>query len=167
MRRGAELTSALVGAAAAVVLLFGWRVPQGTGTTPAGVTLSAASVPELVLGRTGQFASSTELVADGRSAVEGTLDVRNPDAVRVAIHARLRADTSDLDSAVQVRLDADEVTLYRGPLGGLRSWTRRDVTIDPGDSTLIRVVASLRRGAERWQGRQVIATLELDARSLR
>jgi hypothetical protein len=164
MRRWAELTSMLVGATAALVMLSGWRIPHGVGSAPAGVTLSASGAPGIELARTGDFASSTQLLADGRSTVQGTLEVHNPGGHAVAIHARLRGDTTDLDAAVVIQLSSDALILYRGRLGGLRHWTRPGILIGAGKSAPITVRGAIRAHAQRWQGRQVVATLELDAR---
>jgi hypothetical protein len=166
MRRWAELTSVLIGALAALVMLGGWRVPHGHGPAPANVTLSAASAKGLELSRTGPFAASSQLFAGGGSSLAGSVEVRNSSGRPLTIRARLRGDTADLDAALAIDLEAQGVVLYRGPLHGLRDWTGRSVVVGTGVSVPVTLSATIRPDSKRWQGRSVVATLELDARSM-
>src|SRR3954452_7719061 len=59
MRRWAEITSFLVGASAALVLLAGWRVPQGRDMLGADVRLSIGQSAIFHLSRTGTVLERT------------------------------------------------------------------------------------------------------------
>jgi hypothetical protein len=162
MRRWAELTSFLVGATAALVLLAGWRVPSGHGLVGADVTLSAALSPTVTLSQTGPFANAVGLTAEAGQAVAGSVYAHNATGRPLAVRIRLRADVPDLDRALVVDLRAGGTTIYNGRLGGVSRWTRRSFLLGRDESSRVTVRGRLRRETERqYESRIVVATLEL------
>ena len=164
MRRWAELTSFVVGAAVALALLASWRVPGGHGNVGADVTFSAALSPGVTMSQTGPFANAPNLTAVPGDVVTGSVYARNASAGRVALRARLRGDIHDLDRALHVELLADGRRFYSGMLGGLAGWTPRGFVLDGNRNSQLTVRGRLLPGSEReYRGRIAIATLELRA----
>jgi hypothetical protein len=162
MRRSAELTSFLVGAAVALALLASWRVPPGHGTVGADITFSVALSPTITLSQTGPFANAANLTAAAGDALSGSVYARNASAGRVAVRARVRGNVHDLDRALHVELLADGRRFYSGPLSGLANWTRQTVVLDGNRNTQITVRGRLLPGSEhQYAGRIAVATLEL------
>ncbi|MFN2471066.1 MAG: hypothetical protein ABR583_08775 [Gaiellaceae bacterium] len=160
MKRWAHLISFVIGAAAALVLLAGWRVPSGRGVLGTDVTLSAARSPDVTLSQTGPFADVSAL-RPGESGVFGSLRVANSSGRPLVMRARLRGDTDDLESVLFVELRAGDERLYRGPLAGLDAWSR-SFNLGTGASRPLTVRGWLPRAVRAgYQGRILFATLEL------
>ena len=162
MRRFAELTSFLVGATVALVLLAGWRVPAGRGTLGADVAMSVGRSPVLQLSRTGTVVDATRLRPGG--GISTTLTVHNPEAR--ALRLRPRAQTAGdaaLDELLRVDVRADGSQLYSGSLAGLGKPVAGLWQLGPGASGRLTLRVTLPRGtSSAYAGRSTHPAVVLE-----
>jgi hypothetical protein len=145
MRRFAELTSFLVGATVALVLLAGWQVPAGRGTLGADVAMSVGRSPVLQLSRTGTVVDATRLRPGG--GIDTTLTVHNPEAraLRLRPRAQIAGDAA-LDELLRIDVRADGTQLYSGSLAGLAKPAAGLWRLGPGASGRLTLRLTLPRG---------------------
>jgi hypothetical protein len=154
--RRAGLAAGLI---ASVVALAGWRTPHGGGSLGLELAMTYQPSAQLELSPPGRVLSGSSM-QPGES-VAGELRARNLTGVTLPVHVRALPSIADLDRALLVRVEADGRSLYDGPLGGLRTATRRAVRLRSGATTTVRVTAELPIGAAGWQGRILKVALEL------
>jgi hypothetical protein len=141
----------------ALAAVLSWRIAAEGAALGADARFVAVPPGELTLEPAGEF-----LVARGLApseASDGRLRVRNITGAPVAVRLRARPSSRDLDRPLAVLVRAGGVTLYRGRLRGLRSWSRA-LTIPRGDARTLDVRARL---ATRAVGAAVEVTVELRA----
>jgi hypothetical protein len=89
--------------------------------------------------------------------LSGRVTLTNLTDAKLAVRVRMRASISDADGALHVRV-AD---LYSGPVGGLREFSRRPLTIAPHATATLDVEGWLPAAAsEGWEGRRLMLPLE-------
>jgi hypothetical protein len=159
MRRWAEITSFLVGVAAAAALLIGWHVPRGRAELGADVRVSVVQSQTLGLSQTGTLLDETHLRAGERSVAAVT--VSNPGAhqVQVAVLSEPGTDRT-LDRILRVDVTAGKVRVYRGRLAAFARAASTPLTVPAGGSLRVRVAVSLPRNADQaYAGRSTQAAL--------
>jgi hypothetical protein len=106
-----------------IVALYAWRVPPSQGPAPgASVMFVAGPTGELEVSPTGRFLAGTDLRPAGR-VITGALAIRNQTGRNLDVRLRALPNLDDLDHLLQVEVSGSEGVLFRGDLGGLRSWT--------------------------------------------
>ncbi|HEX9411456.1 MAG TPA: hypothetical protein VF986_07165 [Actinomycetota bacterium] len=112
-----------VGLVLVAVALNWWRVPPGTDPLlGAEVAFTAGPTGELAVSPAGRFLAGTDLRPSGRILI-GTLQVGNQTGRNLAVQLRALPDLDDLDHLLQVEISYPQQVLFRGDLGGLRTWT--------------------------------------------
>jgi hypothetical protein len=162
MRRFAQLTSFLVGATVALVLLASYRVPAGRGTLGADVTMSVGRSPLVQLSRTGTVLDATRLRPG--HGVATVVTVTNPSAatLRVRPQAQAAGDAA-LDALLRVEVRADGHALYAGTLDELVQPVAGIWRLGPGASGRLSVRLSLPRGvAAGYAGRSTHPAIVLE-----
>jgi hypothetical protein len=162
MKRWAELTSFLIGAAAALVLLAGWRVPAGRATLGADVTVSIGRSHSVQLSRTGTVLDSTRL-QPGRT-VAATVTVHNPGPAGLRLRPRAQAaGDAALDALLRVDVRADGQSLYSGTLADLARPVAGIWRLGPQASGRLTLRLTLPRGvAKGYAGRSTQPALVLE-----
>ncbi|MGZ8694337.1 MAG: hypothetical protein ACXWYS_02730 [Gaiellaceae bacterium] len=142
MRRWAEITSFLIGATAAVVLLAGWRVPHGTDTLGANVRLSVGRSPVVELSRTGVVLEETHFRRGDTATAR--LVVTNPGTrtLRLRPQAQL-GDEPALDRMVRIRVQTAGRRLFTGRLSGLGGSKADVVEVPAGGSVPLTITIRL------------------------
>ena len=152
----AKAAAFLVGLAIVALALVAWRVPPGDGVLGADVTFVAVEHRGLDVSPSGRFGGARGLATgDG---VEGSVTIRNPRDRTVRLRLRAPADRSGLDQLLRVEATAGHHVLYRGPLRGLRRWTKRSFRLGPDERKTVRLRARLGGDAA---GRFATLNLEL------
>ena len=151
------------GLAVALALLMTWRVPVTSGTLGADVKLVATPPGELSLKPVGAFLEGSGLTAGGAAAT-GRLELRNVTGRMLEVRLRLLPSTPDLDRVLRVELEDAGERVLSGTLRGLRDWSRRAISVAPGESRRVDARAYVARGAGDYEGRIVDVTLEVRAR---
>lgn len=164
-KRRLKAAGFLLGLSLVAVAVAGWRVPAGGGSLGADVAFVANLTGELGVSPRGVFLRGTRLEPGGREAV-GAVDVTNQTGRTLAVGVRLRGEAGRLDRALHVELRAGRTLLFRGSLGGLRSWSARSLALAAGQSRRLRVRAWLAALARGYEGRSETATLEFYVRPL-
>lgn len=163
MRRWAEITSFVVGAAAALVLLAGWQVPQGRDTVGATARLSIARSAIVELSRTGTVIDETHALPGGVARTAVVVTNSSSSVLRLVPRAEVGEDPV---LARMLRLDvrANGAPLYRGRLAGLTGDAGATFRLVPGESARITVVLRLPRSVgRRAMGRETQASLAFEA----
>jgi hypothetical protein len=153
----------LAGLAVAVVLVLGWRVTPGSEALGLEMRLVVNSTGEVGVSPAGQIAVGHRLEPrTDRDGVDGRTSVRNQTARAVRLTVRARPSTRDLDNRLVVTVRAGGRQLFRGPLGELRSPTRRGLVLAPSDSARLSVSARIpERVTTGYQARIEDLTFEL------
>ena len=153
----------LAGLAVAVVLVLGWRVTPGSEALGLEMRLVVNSTGEVGVSPAGQIAVGHRLEPrTDRDGVDGRTSVRNQTARAVRLTVRARPSTRDLDNRLVVTVRAGGRQLFRGPLGELRSPTRRSLYLAPGGSARLSVSARIpARVTTGYQARIEDLTFEL------
>lgn len=100
--------------------------------------------------------------------VSGELDLHNQTPSRLSVRLRARPDAPGLNRILMVEVRAGKATVYRGLLGGMRRFSRRQFTIDADDRRTLSVRAWLPRGVGKRSGnRAAESTFEFRARPVR
>ena len=116
----------LAGLAVAVVLVLGWRVPPGSSALGLELRLIVNSTGELGVAPAGQIALGNHLQPrSSNDRLGGKTTVTNQTARGLHVSVRARPSSRDLDDRLMVTVRAGGRRLFRGPLGELRSPTRR------------------------------------------
>ena len=148
----------LAGLAVAAMAVAGWRVPT---QSTAGASLSAVAVgtSELVASPAHPFLVTSNLKpgqgAGARVALTNTM--AQPLAVR--IHAV--ASIPDLDRVLRVKAGAAGQPVFRGTLGELRSWSKRQFVVPSHTRTVLGTRFSLPASVTHgYQSRAATLTIE-------
>ena len=162
MARAAGLTSFLIGAAAALALLSGWRMParHAGGATALSVGVGVSRTVDL--SRTGTVFDVGHL-RPGRTLTT-TIVLRNtrPTALRLRPRARVVGDVSVAD-AIHARVAIPGQQLFRGPLSRLAQATARRMWLPPDESIPITLsIAVPRATAARAAGRAADMSLAFE-----
>ncbi len=161
MRR-LELLSFLVGAATALSLLAGWRVPAGSGQVGTDLMLSIGRSNAVELSRTGTVVSARDLRPGRR--VEAAVVAHNPGAAVLRLRPTLQvASGAALARELRAELRADGRQLYAGSLAGLTARSA-PLRLAPGRSSRVQLVVTLPRSAGATaRGRTFQGSLVLEA----
>jgi hypothetical protein len=157
----------LLGAALAAVTVYDSRVPGGTGSLGADVSLTVNLTGELDVRPFGRVLTASGMrPSRPESGRETRLAVENQTARPLEVRMRTRPSIRDLDRLLAVRVSAGERELFAGRLGGLRRWTRTPLQLRSGQSRPVTVRVwlpdSVRRG---YEGRSNDILLELETSS--
>ncbi len=153
----------LLGLLVAAIAVAAWQIPRGSGTLGTDLIVSSAPTGELGVTPEGPIIRATGL-APGQEAdaPAGTLRVQNQTGSTVYVQLRGLPSGTDLDGLLWFRIDSGDLSLFRGPVRELRSWTDRAITLVPGEQTTLSVrawlPASVRDG---YEGRIQTVDLEL------
>jgi hypothetical protein len=159
MRRWAEITSFLVGVAAAATLLVGWHVPRGRAELGADVRLSVVQSQTLGLSQTGTLLDETHFRAGDRSVADVTVSNPGTHDVQVAVRSEPGTDRT-LDRILRVNVTAGKVHVFRGRLAALPNAAAAPLTVPAGGSVRVRVTVSLPSNADQaYAGRSTQAAL--------
>jgi hypothetical protein len=115
----------LAGLGVAAIAVAGWRVP--TQSIPgASLKVVAVGTNELVASPARPFLVTSNL-KPGRSqkVAGGQVSLTNTMTQPLAVRIRALSSVPDLNHVLRVRATATGEPLFRGTLGGLRSWTKR------------------------------------------
>jgi hypothetical protein len=152
-----------VGLGLALLLVLAFRIPRGTGTLGADLTVSVGPTGELGVTPAGPILTSNNLKPG--NATRGTFAVRNQTGRTLAVSMRVLPSASTLDRAANVQVTAGRTVLYQGSLGGLRSWTTRKLTLASGQPASFSVQVSLPKKTKGgYQGAIVDAPVEFLSR---
>ena len=159
----------IAGLAVAVALVLGWRVPPGSGALGLELRLVVNSTGELGVAPAGQIAGRNDLQPrSSHDRLGGGTTVTNQTARGLRVSVRARPSSRDLDDRLVVTVGAGGRRLFRGPLGELRSPTRRSVLLAAGSSAPLTVSARLpARVRTGYEARIEDLTLELIAKPRR
>jgi hypothetical protein len=159
MRRWAELTSFLVGTAAALVLLAGWRVPSAHVNPRTALKVRVAASRAVEVSKPGTVLD----VRGFRRAFAITVVLRNPRHGDLHLRPRLQVQGDRrVAEAVQARLTAaGGEQLFEGPAERLSQNTARRLWLDPhGGATAVTLRLTLPRGeAGKAAARAAVLTL--------
>ncbi|HEX8074739.1 MAG TPA: hypothetical protein VF545_07135 [Thermoleophilaceae bacterium] len=163
LHRLISLTAFAAGLAAVALAVGGWRIEPGSGKLGLDLRMIASNSGELSVRPAGAFVTATGL-APGRVA-SGHTTLRNETGAGLVVRARALPDSRGVDRELWVELYGDGTRLYRGPLGGLRRWSRGGAGLAAGKRLKLAVRAWVPAGAhERYRGAIVDVPLELGAR---
>jgi len=151
------------GLAVAATLVLVSRVPADHRVVGAEVGFTATPPGELLVSGSPTFLRSGDL-ARGGPAASGRLALRNITERTLAVQVRLVPASPDLDRALRVELVDGGEPVAVGTLGDLRRWSRPGLRLAPGARRRLDARASIRPGAEDYEGRRVKVTAELRAR---
>jgi hypothetical protein len=157
----------LAGLALAAFLVLGWRMAPGPSELGLELRLVLNSTGELGVSPAGQLAVGRGLrPRTGNDGLEAHTTVRNQTADPISVAVRARPSSRDLDRVLMVRVRLAGRPLFNGPLGELRTFSRRGVSLAPGErarlSISTRLPARVRSG---YQARIEDLTLELGTRA--
>jgi|tagenome__1003787_1003787.scaffolds.fasta_scaffold20502976_2 hypothetical protein len=146
MARAAGLTSFLIGTAAALALLAGWRMPAGYagGATALSVSIGVSRTVEL--SRTGTVFGVGRLRPGRTLTTTVVLRSRRAGTLRLRPRARVVGDAS-VTHAIQVRVAIPGHHLFRGPLSRLALATARRMWLPPRASVPVTVTIVVPRSA--------------------
>jgi hypothetical protein len=135
-----------VGIAVVAMALAFARVHGGGGRLlGTDVTFSSAPTGVLSVSPIGPFVEGLDLKPGGsaRQPATGTTRVRNQSGRTFALHMDVQPSLADLDRVLWVKVTADGNPIFTGWLGDLRNWSHDSVTLAPGQSTVLSVVATI------------------------
>jgi hypothetical protein len=149
----------LAGLAVAAVAVAGWRVPTHE-IAGANLQLVAVGTSELQTSPAHPFTIKSNL-KPGREGAVGQVRLHNTMAQPLAVRIHALRSVTDLDRLLRVEASAGGRVLYRGPLKGLRSWTKRAFVVPTRGHAVLQakvwLPASVRRG---FQNRVATVTIE-------
>ncbi len=148
MTRAVQLMSFIAGAAAAIALLAGLRMPAGHPNPATSLSVSLSRSPAFDVSRTGTVFDMPRL-PPGRTLATDLVVHNNR---RVALHLRPRATVEgdpEVTAAVYAEISADGTQLFRGSLARLTDATAQRFWVKPGASTTVRFTAVLERAKAR------------------
>jgi hypothetical protein len=149
----------VLGAALAVVLLAGWRIPGGQAARGADVSVTVNRTGELDVAPHGRLLYVRDL-RPGRFA-EARFVATNTTGTTLAVRVRSRADGADLDQQLALRVVASRRPLFSGALGRLRVGSRRRLVLSAGASAALVVRVWLPPRAHAYRARGADLSLEL------
>jgi hypothetical protein len=150
----------LAGLAVAAVAVAGWRVP--THSTPgASLKVVAVGTSELQASPAHPFAITSDLKPGASRSAVGRVTLHNTMAQPLAVRIHTLPSVTDLDRLLRVRASGAGKQVFRGSLGDLRSWTRRQFVVPGHGRTVLEtrfwLPKSVRRG---FQNRVATVTIE-------
>jgi hypothetical protein len=152
-----------VGLAIALSAIVAWRIPGGTGVLGADITLAVNPTGELGVSPTGSFLQASHL-QPGLPPKQGTFDIRNQTGRTLSVRVRVTPSDPGLDDVAWVEVAVDGGSIYRGTLGGLRSWSASVVTLPSGDQQTVSFQTWLPASVDRgYQGAIEVVTVELQS----
>jgi hypothetical protein len=149
----------VLGAALVVVLLAGWRVPGGQAAPGAEVSVTVNRTGEFDVAPHGRLLHVRDLLP-GRF-VEARFVATNTTRTTLAVRVRARADGTDLDEQLALRVVARRRPLFSGTLGGLRLPSRRRLVLSAGASAALVLRVWLPSRARAYRARGAGLSLEL------
>ncbi len=152
MRHRAEITSFLVGAAAALVLIAGWRVPHGREAFGADVRISVARSSVVHVSRTGTVLDSTGL-RPGEGA-RTTVRITNPTDRPLRLRPTAQVDDPALARLLRVEVTAGGDRLFSGPLASMNGNAALPLRLRPGAAAAVQIRLRLGRGDSAGRGTQ-------------
>jgi len=146
----------------AAIAVAGWRVP--THSTPgASLKVVAVGTSELQASPAHPFAISNDVKPGVSRGGVGRVTLHNTMAQPLAVRIHTLPSVTDLDRLLRVRASGAGKQVFRGSLGDLRSWTRRDFVVPSHGHTLLEtrfwLPKSVRRG---YQNRVATITIEFN-----
>jgi hypothetical protein len=156
----------LAGLAVAAVLVLGWRMPPGSSALGLELRLIVNSTGELGVAPAGEIAARARLQPrTSHDRLDGRTTVTNQTARGLLVSVRARPSSRDLDDRLTVTVSVGDRRLFRGPLGQLRSPTRRSALLAAGSSVPLTVSARLPAHVRSgYEARIEDLTLELRAK---
>jgi hypothetical protein len=99
----------------------------------ADVTFASGPTGELAVSPIGPFVRGLNLrPTSPANASTGSIDVRNQTGSTLRVRVDASPSIRDLDGVLFVRITAGDRRLFRGPLGKLRHWTSKSLTLVGG-----------------------------------
>jgi hypothetical protein len=151
----------LAGLGVAAIAVAGWRVP--TQSTPgASLKVVAVGTNELVASPAKPFLTTSNLKpGSSKGGAGGRVTLTNTMAQPLAVRIHALPSSPDLNHVLRVRATAAGKPLFRGTLGDLRSWTKRQFVIQSHSRAALEmqswVPASVKDG---YQNRVAKVTVE-------
>jgi hypothetical protein len=156
MRRWAEITSFLVGAVAALLLLAGWCVPSAHVNPRTALTVGIAPSQAVELSRTGTILRRRRFAPD--TPFSATVELHNSRHARLHLRPRLEiAGDRDAAEALQAEVLAGGERLFQGSAIRLSTATARRLLVRPGGTT----TATLRLELPRDEAGTLARTVRL------
>lgn len=118
MTQIARWTGLFAGLGLALVTLALARVPAGTGSVPARLSLVAEPSVRLAVSPVGRELLSATKLVPGSSPVSGVVQVSNLTGDTLSVSPRLRTVGTPAPDALRVEVIAGGRTVYSGPVGG-------------------------------------------------
>jgi hypothetical protein len=146
MARAAGLTSFLIGTAAALALLAGWRMPAGHAGWATALSVSVGVSRKVDLSHTGTVFDVGHLRPGRTLTTTVVLHNTRPAALRLRPRARVVGDVSVTD-AIQARVTIPGEQLFRGPLSRLAQATARRMWLPPDESIPVTLAIIVPRSA--------------------
>jgi hypothetical protein len=154
-----------VGLVLALAAVLSWRIAAEGAAVGAEVRFVAAPPGELTAAPVGAFLAARRLRPGG--VANGQLALRNITGAPVSVRMRGLPSVRALDRPLRVEVKDGEEVIFRGRLGGLRSWTR-GVVLAKGARRALATRVWLPAGAGRAvAGAIVDVTVELWAEATR
>ena len=155
----------LLGLSLAATAVAHSRIPAGTGTLGTDVLIATEPTGELTVDPSGPFVSATGLRPGAEAdAPRCEVHIYNQSPVPLQVHVRGLPSRTDMDQLLWVSVVAGGRTLFHGPLGGLRSWTRQSYTLPSGRGTDVAVHTWIPASAgSGWAGRITTVDLQFDS----
>lgn len=152
----------VLGLAIALLAILAWRLPPGEGSLGADLVMVSGPIGELAVEPAGPFFSAVHMrpgpEADAASA---ELELLNKTARTLSLQMRVLPSDDDLNDVAWVAVSDGGRDLYRGPLGGLTSWTDRRVSLATGARTTLGFRAWIPDGTgPGYEGRIATVTVE-------
>ncbi|MGH2781186.1 MAG: hypothetical protein ACRDL4_20370 [Thermoleophilaceae bacterium] len=132
-------TGVLLGVALAAGLVLAGRMPASGAAVPAHLEIASQPTAELGVAPAGRTFLEARRLTPGGPAARGSLTVSNYTTRSLVARLRLAGPGRELDRLVRVELSAGGETVYRGPLGGLRSWAAAGLRLRPGQKRRVEV----------------------------
>jgi hypothetical protein len=155
----------VAGFAVAMTAVLSWRIPAGTGTLGADLSVVALRTGELTVSTSAPF-----LVAGGMrpgSAATGSVDVYNDSGSDLRVTVAAQSSSSDLGDLLWLEVDAAGEDLFRGPLSDLLEGTEKGFEIGPGNTTTLGVRGWLPTSVDQgFEGRSVDLALVMTPRAV-
>jgi hypothetical protein len=120
----ARWTGLFAGLGLALVTLALARVPAGTGSVPARLSLVAEPSVRLGVSPVGRELLSARKLVAGRSPVNGVVQVSNLTGDTLSVRPRLRTVGTPAPDALRVEVTAGGRSVYSGPVAGMRARLR-------------------------------------------
>jgi hypothetical protein len=137
------------------------KVPEPKGEVPAAVKVAWARSGDLVAAPSRPTIAAGKL-EPGRGTVRGRLSLHNPNENPIQSRPRALGRPGELDDLVVLRITAGGSPVFEGPLRLLRTLHAQPFTVAPGQTTRVKIAASLPGPAapKLWAGRHAAVRIE-------